>query len=393
MRRRNFLRECGRAALGFGLLPSVVRAQSRKKPFELRRPPSTEEMIGEVEKLVPKLIRDTVVPGIALAIVQGGKLVWTRGFGVRDSASKEPVDNDTVFEAASVSKTVFAYAVMKLCEKGILNLDTPLTKYAPRPFLEGEPRLNLITARHVLSHTTGFKDWRSKTDPLKIHFTPGSQFDYSGEGYFYLQSIVSHLIGRVHAEPCGRYEAGLEVCATNFDEMMKQILLRPLGMASSSYLWSDSMWPHAARAHGTEGNVLPQGKPAAPDVARYGAAGGLLTTATDFAKFLLEVIAPKPSDAFRLTPPSLKEMLRPQIKLAKGQEIDGASAWALGWAIQERPTGNVILHSGGQTGFRSLTMASVERKSGFVILTNGDNGGKVCYDLTLGTLLTPLLAG
>jgi hypothetical protein len=80
-------------------------------------------------------------------------------------------------------------------------------------------------------------------------------------------------------------------------------------------------------------------------------------------------------------------MLRPQVKLGEDQKIDGASSWALGWAIQEKKNGNVIVHSGGQDGFRSVAMASVERKSGLIILTNGDNGGKVIYNETLGELL------
>ena len=104
-----------------------------------------------------------------------------------------PVDSNTVFEFASVSKTVFAYVVMKACEKGILDLDTPLTKYTSDRYLVGDPRLDLITPRHVLSHTTGFQNWRSKTDPLRIQFTPGAHRGYSGEGYWYLQSVLTHL--------------------------------------------------------------------------------------------------------------------------------------------------------------------------------------------------------
>jgi len=87
------------------------------------------------------------------------------------------------------------------------------------------------------------------------------------------------------------------------------------------------------------------------------------------------------------------EMIRPQATLDPAGKIDGADSLALGWAVQQRPTGHVILHSGGQTGFRSLTMMSVERQAGFVIFTNSDNGGSVCYDPELAMLLTPLLAG
>jgi len=83
-----------------------------------------------------------------------------------------------MFEAASMSKPLFAYAVMKLCEKGVMNLDTPLTKYTPERFLKGDPRLDFITARHVLSHTSGFQNWRSEKEALKIHFTPGEKYLY-----------------------------------------------------------------------------------------------------------------------------------------------------------------------------------------------------------------------
>src|SRR6202023_2071285 len=103
---------------------------------------------------IPKLMDKAVVPGFSIVIIQDAKLLWRRGFGVKNSASKEPVDNDTVFEAASTSKPVFAYAVMKLVEKGVIDLDTPLTHYTSERFLKGDPRLDLVTARHVLSHTS-----------------------------------------------------------------------------------------------------------------------------------------------------------------------------------------------------------------------------------------------
>jgi CubicO group peptidase (beta-lactamase class C family) len=376
MQRRDFLY--------LGLLPLALPARAA--------PRDSDALVTRVEELVPRLMREAVVPGVSMAIVREGKMIWSRGFGVKDSVSLEPVDNDTVFEAASVSKTVFAYAVMKLCEQGIIGLDTPLVKYAPRRFLD-DPRLDLVTARHVLSHTAGFPDWRSREKPLAIQFAPGSRFSYSGEGYFYLQLIVSHLVGRALPQPCGKYECDFEVCATDIDETMKRRVLEPFGMSASGYVWNEFFARHTARPHDVAGKPLAKSKPNAADAARYASAGGLHTTAADYAKFLLAVIHPKPADAFRLGRATWQEMLRPQVKLPKGEEIDGAGAWALGWAIQERPTGNVIVHSGGQTGFRSLTMASVDRKSGFVILTNSDNGGKICYDEKLGTLLTPLLAG
>jgi CubicO group peptidase (beta-lactamase class C family) len=134
-------------------------------------------------------------------------------------------------------------------QRGIIGLDTPLTNYSPKPFLEGDPRLELITARHVLSHTSGFQDWRSSQDPLKIHFTPGERFLYSGEGYFYLQSVITHLTGRVNPNECARYEADFEVCATDFDPFMKRNIFAPFRMGTRGYVWNENFEKHSARPH------------------------------------------------------------------------------------------------------------------------------------------------
>jgi CubicO group peptidase (beta-lactamase class C family) len=204
--------------------------------------------------------------------------------------------------------------------------------------------------------------------------------------------VITDVVGRRFPSPCGRYEGDFEVCATNFEEIMRRSLLDPLGMTESSYLWRESLEQTAARPHNIKGQPLPTKKPNAADIARYGAVGELRTTAADYTKFLLTVLN-RPSGDALLGAPMWREMIRPHAKLDPAEKIDGADSWALGWAVQERPTGHVILHSGGQSGFRALTMASVERKSGFVILTNSDSGGYVCFDEKLGTLLTPLLAG
>jgi CubicO group peptidase (beta-lactamase class C family) len=186
MRRRDFLAESSRVALGLTLSPLAACSRQDRVPGEGTAAP-LEALIADLEKQIPTLLKQAVVPGLSISIINDAKLLWHRGFAFKDGVWKAPVDNDTVFEAGSVSKTVFAYAVMKLCKRGVLNLDTPLTKYTSDRFLKGDPRLDLITGRHVLSHTTGFQNWRSAQEPLKIHFTPGERFQYSGEGYSYLQ--------------------------------------------------------------------------------------------------------------------------------------------------------------------------------------------------------------
>jgi CubicO group peptidase (beta-lactamase class C family) len=339
-------------------------------------------VLADLEKQIPEVMAETKTPGFSIAILRDAKILWRRGFGVKDSISKEPVDNDTVFQAASVSKTVFAYAVMKLCEKGVLDLDTPLTKYTSERYLEGDPRLDLITARHVLSHTSGFQNWRSRAKPLAIHFTPGEKYRYSGEGYSYLQSVVTHLTGHVNRKECATFEAGIEVWATDIDASMRANVLAPLGMASSSYLWNETIETHMARGHDEKGEPKKgTGKPTAPAMARYAAAGGLSTTPTDYARFLIEVIHPKRNDAFRLRKASVKQMLRPQVK------VNDSISWALGWQIQHTEKGEFISHGGGNPGFTCFVIGSVARKSGLIAMTNADNGHRAIDTLLRGEIL------
>lgn len=361
MRRREFLVESSRAVLGFSLLPVVAPVKGDQTSAKPRSSAPWGTLIADLEQQIPKLMEEAIVPGVSIAIIEDAKLRWRRAFGVRNSASKKPVDDETMFEAASMSKPVFAYAVMKLCEKGVIDLDTPLTKYTPERFLEGDPRLDLITARHVLSHTSGFQNWRSEEEPLKIHFTPGEKYLYSGEGYSYLQSVVTH----VTAQPIEQY--------------MKANLFVPFGMASSGYVWNDTFATLMARPHDQKGNAFDNKKSTATDAARYGSSGALLTTPTDYAKFVIEVIDPKQSDAFRLNKNSLQEMLRPQVKVTDGGEY--AISWALGWRLAHTKNGDVINHGGDNKGFHSWADASVERKSGFVIMTNGENGQELLKKL------------
>jgi CubicO group peptidase (beta-lactamase class C family) len=279
---------------------------------------------------------------------------------------------------------VFAYAVMQLCDSGALDLDTPLTKYTPERYLENDPRLDLITARHVLSHRSGFQNWRSQKEPLRIHFTPGEKFLYSGEGYSYLQSVVTHLKGRVNPKRCAKYEDGLEVCATDIEQYMKSHLFTPFGMTSAAYVWNRVIEGRLARPHGAKGEPLTKPKPSAADAARYAAAGGLLTTAIDYAKFVMEVIDAREGGAFRLKKKTVAEMLRPEVET----HDEFSSSWALGWQVERN---GVVHHGGYNTGFHSHAVASVERESGFVIMTNGEGGGQLILKLLTGDLLHELV--
>ena len=182
--RRAFISLSSRVAFGLPLLSLGACTRPDSAPAAAHNVGRWQSLVTFLEDEIPSLLkRHPTTPGVSMAIVADAKLLWSRGFGVRDRTTNVPVDDDTVFEFASVSKTAFAYVAMNACEKGILNLDTPLTKYTSERYLVGDPRLDLITPRHVLAHTTGFQNWRSKGNPLKIQFTPGSRREYSVEGY------------------------------------------------------------------------------------------------------------------------------------------------------------------------------------------------------------------
>jgi CubicO group peptidase (beta-lactamase class C family) len=334
-------------------------------------PPAAERrrwdaLIAHLERDIPALLRrHPVTPGAAIALVADAKPLWARGFGVTDRTINAPVTADTVFEFGSVSKTVFAYAVLLAHDNGTLTLDTPLTKYTATRVVAGDPRLDLMTARHILSHTGGFQNWRSKENPLRIQFTPGERWDYSGEGYSYLQSVLTELAGRVDESDCSEFFDGVKVCGTDFDDYMKRTLFAPFGMTSTGYLYRDGM----ARPHNEQGVLLADRKATPQASARYGSAGNLHSTANDYARFLAEVVEPKPEGAARLRPATAREMLRPHVS------VTDRLSWGLGWAINPQPDGDTIIsHSGDNPGYKAMTAASLRRRSAFIIVTNGDRG-------------------
>ncbi|HYO80268.1 MAG TPA: serine hydrolase domain-containing protein [Bryobacteraceae bacterium] len=361
MRRRDLISLTSRSVAAIPLVQRVAAAEALKKAT-----------VG-IREQIPAAMKEMVVPGVAVALIKDGKVRWRGAFGIADVLSRRPIMHDTIFQAGSMSKPVFAYAVMKLAERGVLSLDTPLTKYTRKRLIIGDPQLELITARHVLSHSTGLPNWRSSASPLRVNFTPGQKYGYSGEGYYYLQTVVTELTGREDRAVCrGGYEQDLEVCATDISTYLRKTVLTPFRMESSCYLASEKPGKPFAHGHDLKGQPVARGKGHPADAARYASAGGLLTTASDYARFLLEVIDPRPADDSRLSPASIAEMLRPHTPVETTN--DYKAEWALGWRVVTTRGGFFIGHGGDNPGSHCLSEVCPARKSGFVIMTNGDGG-------------------
>src|SRR6516225_4543414 len=187
--------------LGVGLLCllfvsafGALRAVARQTASALKKP--DKATLVRLDKSLPDLMAKGAVTGLSIALIRDRTTYWVHSFGVRDAKSGQPVTEETIFEAASLSKPVFAYGVLKLVDQGKLDLDTPLTRYLSPPYIDGDDRLENITARYVLSHRTGFPNWRGDGNALTIRFTPGERFSYSGEGFVYLQKVVEKVTCR-----------------------------------------------------------------------------------------------------------------------------------------------------------------------------------------------------
>jgi CubicO group peptidase (beta-lactamase class C family) len=291
------------------------------------------------------------VPGVSVSLIEDGEIVWSEGIGVRHSERGVPVTPDTVFEAASISKPVFAYAVLGLHERGIISLDDSLDGYLSEPYLVDDPRLSLITMRQVLCHSTGFQNWRGE-EPLEIHFEPGERFSYSGEGYMYLQRVVE------------------EVTDLPLEKFMEEAILRPFGMVDSSYVWLDGYEGRMAYPHDEEEKA---GELRRRSEAK--SASSLYSTSRDIARFVIENMEPSNPGGPRLSPETVDEMLRPQMR------VNDSVSWGLGWGLQHANDGESFWQWGDNGGYKNFAMASWEREEGVIILTNGANGLKLCEEL------------
>jgi len=338
----------------FLMTTGILLGVSAEARAQSRRAAASDAAIVKLQSDIPDLLKQANVPGMSIAVIRGGKVFWHHNFGVKNLKSTEPVDDSTVFEAASLSKPVFAYTVLKLVEQGKIGLDVPLTKYLPKPYIDGDPRLEKITARIVLSHRTGFPNWRNG-DSLTIHFTPGERFSYSGEGFIYLQRAVEQIEGKP------------------LNDVMNALVFSPLGMASSSYVWRADFDERTATGHDSDGAPQDLWKPK-----EAGAASTLNTTAHDYALFVAAIV-----NGVGLKPETFREMQTPQIavdpectncteRTPKG--LSRTIFWGLGWGIQRSNGQSSLWHWGDNGSFKCFVVANPARKSAVVMFTNSENG-------------------
>jgi len=317
---------------------------------------------------IPNLMKEADVPGLSIAVIQDGKVFLNQSFGVMNAATREPVTAATVFEAASLSKPVFAYAVLKLVDAGKLDLDKPLVQYLGDSYIKNDERVNVITARRVLTHSTGFPNWRPNGGELKIVFAPGERFSYSGEGFVFLQKVVEKLTGQP------------------LDTVMKQLVFDPLGMTSSSYVWRADYKTLKATGHDFGGVVGTRREPKDAN-----AAATLQTTSLDYAKFMIAVM-----NGTGLKKSTSSAMVSEQIKVDQdcsncvnrkpSGKLSENIFWGLGVGLEKTSDGTAFWHWGDNGDVHCYMIAYPKEKVGLAVFTNSGNGHSIIPDIVQESL-------
>src|SRR5258705_3639764 len=309
----------------------------------------------QLGKKIQQLITVANVHGLAITIYNKNKIAYKKAFGYKRFDTKVPLQTNTNFYGASLSKAVFAVLVMKLVEENVIDLDKPLQSYLSKPVyeygkgsnwnqdytaLKEDSLYQKITARMCLDHTTGFPNWRwdEPDQKLRVRFQPGSGYSYSGEGFCYLQFVLEKLTGKL------------------LEQLMEEKIFHPLHMNTSAYTWQPRFEKNYCFGHDTNGKVLEKDKDNAARSART-----LETTPDDYSLFLEAVLQKK-----ILKPATYKIMFTPQIRLRSKIQMEALSwldtanagndsirlSYGLGWGILQTPFGFGAFKEGHGDGFQ-----------------------------------------
>jgi len=285
---------------------------------------------------------------VAMAVVRNREILTVDA--AQGCATEVPTQRDSIFQAASLSKPIFAYAVLKLVQQGKINLDAPVLAYLPQgyvhrqvPYRTGsptdpvsDPKLAAVTVRMVLNHSCGLPNWAN--GPLVFDHAPGTRWQYSGEGYVLLQRAVEAVTGE------------------KLDTFMQRQVFTPLGMTHSAYTDRPELAPYVVPGRARDGTLL-------KSVAFQSAVAAftLYTSAQDYGRFLAALM--KDDAALRQIVDS-PVVVQPKLNLS----------WGLGWGLEQTPEDLFLWHWGNNPGYRAFAMVSPRSGDGFVMLSNSEAG-------------------
>lgn len=373
MHRRYFLKNVSAATLAFSMRSAF--GASGERASDIHSPDQA------FLSTLPHLMELASLPGIGIGVVRPGQPVWEHYAGITNTNTNESVTSKSLFPGCSLGKPIFACVVLKLAEEKKIDLDRPLNQYLTDDALGGEFG-DRVTARHVLSHSTGLYNWRwEKGQKLIPTFEPGTRFRYSGEGFYHLQRVVETIMN------------------AGFESLMQGRIFKPLGMSSTTFLWRDdansrlvaghnpdpmynrdlaikifglmqasneplSFWTHEriTAALTGSGSVPPEPNEIVPNVAF-----SLLTTVSDYTRFLTAFLEPG-NTVLGLSPDTRTAMQSP------ASHINSALSWGLGIGIEQANRQKYLWQWGDNGGWKNFALAKPSGRSAIVVFTNGNNG-------------------
>ena len=334
--------------------------------FIFQEQQSQGQFIHQTDSIVKRYMDSAAVTGICIGIIRDNKILYTRAYGYRIKEKNLLNDTSTCFYAASLSKAVFAYLVMRLVENRTIFLDTPIARYLPKPLpdypnykdLAGDDRWKLITPAICLSHTTGFPNWRqfnpNNNKKLEIFFTPGSRFAYSGEGIDLLQMVVETITGR------------------SLEDLAKEMVFIPLGMSRTGYIWHPEFESDYALGYDEKGDSIRKRRRINP-----GAAGSMETTIGDYTRFMAAVMQ---NDHHMFTSiisiHSLHQFPSLNNDTTSANERIHLS-YGLGWGLFSTPAGSAFFKEGHDDGWVHYSIGIPSAGRALVIMCNSSNGEKI----------------
>jgi CubicO group peptidase (beta-lactamase class C family) len=322
------------------------------------------EQTLKLSSIISESMQKNKVFGLAMSLISHGTVTLTETYGITNSITQEAVQLNTKFEAASLTKPLFAYLVLLLRDQGQIDLDVPVAEYLPEYEISLDPRYKLITPRIVLCHSSGFENWSKK--PVSISFDPGSQFQYSGEAFVYLQKAVERVTGK------------------DLEQLLIENIFKPLQMNNSAMVRTESVNKQLSNTYDKEGK-MEQKRVLTEDsgTTEPNAAYSLYTTIEDYTQFLLNLMDQK---IIPLHQSSFNDMIHAHNTISK--EL----FWGLGWGIYQKES-MLLWHWGDNGGFKAFVCLDLETKSGALICTNSFNGLPVCFDIAscvTGVDFTPI---
>ncbi|HBZ68077.1 MAG TPA: serine hydrolase [Bacteroidales bacterium] len=291
------------------------------------------------------------IPAIGIGYIEDGKIVQVSVFGELEKDRSAPLN--TIWNVASMTKPITAMVTLKLADAGKWSLDEPIYRYYIDPDVVDDPRVKKLTTRFILSHQSGFTNWRGNNadGKLAFEFEPGTNYQYSGEGFEYLRKALEKKFHK------------------SLDELAKEFIFNPLKMIDTRFAWDETMdSTRFAKWHNEKGELYKTEKNST-----INAADNLLTTVEDYCKFMVHII-----NGGGISKTLYEEMVAEQVR------INDFKHWGLGWCIDENINTNqefALVHGGSDIGVQTIAFIVPKTRQGLLIFTNCDNGTDAFADI------------